>query len=300
MDEKTIHIQLPLHYEKMDSKDKTFKKTYDKELKNSEVAIWYKVFNALKHIMKWVVVFYVLMILVRGIYEAFWLSVPMTPRIITTLLVTLMSVFIIKALIMNSIRLFDKALMLNIQPIKYQGNLQIRYIMQTWIYAIIQSFIAFVVIPVGVEIAKISNEGDINGYVVMFFAIIGTIIAYFLPTILFRMNQIFVGAFVYIINVFYDGIYKKKQETHTLVQDYLGVLDVLNTLVISQQDGTKHMYDYIHELKTDELYLKHIPENATIITVQEQMKSKDNSLLEGQLTLKEARIKFVKLDKEGA
>lgn len=300
MDEKTIHIQLPLHYKKMDSKDKTFKKTYDKEFKNSEVAIWYKVFNALKHIMKWVVVFYVSMILVRGVYEAFWLSAPMIPRIVTTLLVTLMSVFIIKALITNSIRSFDKALMLNIQPIKYQGNLQIRYIMQTWIYAIIQSFIAFAIIPIGVEIAKISNEGSINGYGVMFFAIIGTIIAYFLPTILFKMNQIFVGAFVYIINVFYDGIYKKKQETHTLVQDYLGILDVLNTLVISQQDGTKHMYDYIHELKTDELYLKHIPENATIITVQEQMKSKDSSLLEGQLTLKEARIKLVKLDKEGA
>jgi hypothetical protein len=115
------------------------------------------------------------------------------------------------------------------------------------------------------------------------------------------MTQIFVGAFIYIIDTFYDNIYKKKPETHTLVQDYIAVMDILNTIVISKRDGRKHLYDYLHEIKGDDVILKNIPhQSVEIITVEKQMKSKDSRLLEGQLNLKDMRIKLSHLEKEGA
>src|SRR5699024_11681946 len=67
MSEAMIKIKLPLNYKKMNSSDKTFEKTYKKEIKNSEVSGYYKIFNALKYIMKWGIAFYIFMILIRVI-----------------------------------------------------------------------------------------------------------------------------------------------------------------------------------------------------------------------------------------
>lgn len=301
MSEEMIKIKLPLNYKKMNSNDKTFEKTYKREIKNSEVSGYYKIFNALKYIMKWGVAFYIFMILIRGIYEAFWLDANMVLRIITTISMVVMSYQIMKTLATHSIDTFDKAVTLNIIPIKYQGNVQIRYILKTWLYAIIQSFLAFALLPVIINIVKEISSNDSSGYAIAIIAVLAMILSFRTTFGVYKMTQIFVGALIYIIDTFYDNIYKKKPETHTLVQDYIAVMDILNTIVISKRDGRKHLYDYLHEIKGDDVILKNIPhQSVEIITVEKQMKSKDSRLLEGQLNLKDMRIKLSHLEKEGA
>src|SRR5699024_1560585 len=85
MSEAMIKIKLHMNYKKMNSSYKTCEKTYKKESKNNEVSGYYKIFNAHKYIMKWGIAFYIFMILIRGIYEAFWLDANMVLRIITTI-----------------------------------------------------------------------------------------------------------------------------------------------------------------------------------------------------------------------
>src|SRR5699024_8392729 len=201
---------------------------------------YYKIFNALKYIMKWGVAFYIFMILIRGIYEAFWLDANMVLRIITTISMVVMSYQIMKTLATHSIDTFDKAVTLNIIPIKYQGNVQIRYILKTWLYAIIQSFLAFALLPVIINIVKEISSNDSNEYSIAIIVVLFMILILRTTFRVYKMTQIFVSAFIYNINSFFDNIYKKKPETHTLVQVYILVMDILFSIVFSNRDDRDH------------------------------------------------------------